>query len=54
MPLYFAAERPFVRRNGNIIMVDDDRMRLEPGEKIEPVSYTHLDFYEREEKKVQA
>ena len=35
VPLYFAAERPFVRRNGNIIMVDDDRMRLEPGEKIE-------------------
>ena len=35
VPLYFAAERPFVRRNGNIIMVDDDRVRLEPGEKIE-------------------
>ena len=35
VPLYFAAERPFVIRNGNIIMVDDDRMRLEPGEKIE-------------------
>ena len=35
VPLYFAAERPVVRRNGNIIMVDDDRMRLEPGEKIE-------------------
>ena len=35
VPLYFAAERPFVRKNGNIIMVDDDRMRLEPGERIE-------------------
>ncbi len=33
VPLYFAKERPVVYRNGNIIMVDDDRMRLEPGEK---------------------
>ncbi len=33
--LYFAKERPAVNRNGNIIMVDDDRMKLEPGEKIE-------------------
>lgn len=30
--LYFAAERPVVRRGGNLIMVDDERMRLEPGE----------------------
>ena len=30
--LYFAKERPVVVRNGNIIMVDDDRMKLEPGE----------------------
>lgn len=35
VPLYFAKERPFVRRNGNIIMVDDDRMKLLPGETIE-------------------
>ncbi len=35
VPLYFAKERPFVRRNGNIIMIDDDRMKLLPGEKIE-------------------
>ena len=35
VPLYFAKERPFVRRNGNIIMVDDDRMKLKDGEKIE-------------------
>ena len=35
VPLYFAKERPFVRRDGNIIMVDDDRMRLLPGEQIE-------------------
>lgn len=33
--LYFAKERPIVYRNGNIIMVDDDRMPLEPGEKPE-------------------
>ena len=35
VPLYFAAERPVVYRDGNIIMVDDDRMKLRPGEKIE-------------------
>ena len=35
VPLYFAKERPFVRRDGNIIMVDDDRMVLKDGEKIE-------------------
>ena len=35
MPLYFAKERPVVYRDGNIIMVDDDRMRLKPGEKPE-------------------
>ena len=33
--LYFAKERPVVSRNGNLIMVDDDRMKLLPGEKIE-------------------
>jgi sulfate adenylyltransferase subunit 2 len=32
VPLYFAAERPVVERNGTLIMVDDDRMPLEPGE----------------------
>lgn len=32
--LYFAAERPCVYRDGNIIMVDDDRMRLKPGEEV--------------------
>lgn len=31
--LYYAKERPVVYRDGNIIMVDDDRMRLEPGEE---------------------
>jgi sulfate adenylyltransferase subunit 2 len=33
VPLYFAAERPTVARDGLILMVDDDRMRLEPGEQ---------------------
>src|ERR1700723_2751248 len=32
VPLYFAAERPVVERDGQLIMVDDERMRLKPGE----------------------
>jgi sulfate adenylyltransferase subunit 2 len=32
VPLYYAAERPVVVRDGTMIMVDDDRMPLEPGE----------------------
>jgi len=32
VPLYFAAERPVVERSGTLIMVDDERMRLHPGE----------------------
>ena len=32
VPLYLAADRPVVERNGTLIMVDDDRMPLEPGE----------------------
>ncbi|QXQ08129.1 sulfate adenylyltransferase subunit CysD [Sphingosinicellaceae bacterium] len=32
VPLYFAAPRPVVERDGLLIMVDDDRMRLKPGE----------------------
>ena len=37
VPLYFAAERPVVVRDGSIIMVDDERMLkyLKPGERIE-------------------
>jgi sulfate adenylyltransferase subunit 2 len=35
VPLYFAAPRPVVWRDGAMIMVDDGRMRLEPGEKPE-------------------
>ena len=33
VPLYFAKVRPVVERDGNLIMVDDDRMRLYEGEK---------------------
>jgi sulfate adenylyltransferase subunit 2 len=33
VPLYFAKKRPVVQRSGTWIMVDDDRLPLEPGEK---------------------
>jgi sulfate adenylyltransferase subunit 2 len=33
VPLYFAAPRPVVERDGTLIMVDDERMRLAPNEK---------------------
>jgi sulfate adenylyltransferase subunit 2 len=33
VPLYYAAERPVVERDGTLIMVDDERMPLRPGEK---------------------
>jgi len=32
LPLYFAAERPVVERDGALIMVDDERLPLKPGE----------------------
>jgi sulfate adenylyltransferase subunit 2 len=32
VPLYFAKERPVVRRSGALIMVDDERLPLESGE----------------------
>lgn len=35
VPLYFAAERPVIERDGNLIMVDDDRLELLPEEKIQ-------------------
>jgi sulfate adenylyltransferase subunit 2 len=35
VPLYFAQERPVLERDGHLIMVDDDRLKLEPHEKIE-------------------
>jgi sulfate adenylyltransferase subunit 2 len=33
VPLYLAAERPVVERDGALIMVDDERLPLEPGER---------------------
>jgi sulfate adenylyltransferase subunit 2 len=36
VPLYFSAERPVVERNGQLIMVDDARLRLLPGEVPQP------------------
>ncbi len=35
VPLYFAKQRPVVARDGGLIMVDDDRMKLRPGETVE-------------------
>jgi sulfate adenylyltransferase subunit 2 len=35
VPLYYAAVRPVVERDGMLIMVDDDRLELKPGEKVE-------------------
>jgi len=35
VPLYFAKERPVVKRSGTWILVDDDRLPLEPGERPE-------------------
>ncbi len=35
VPLYFAAERSVVVRDGQILLVDDERMRIFPGERVE-------------------
>jgi sulfate adenylyltransferase subunit 2 len=35
VPLYLAKKRPIVERDGALIMVDDDRLKLRPGEKPE-------------------
>jgi len=35
VPLYFAKERPVVERDGMLILKDDDRMQLRPGETVE-------------------
>jgi len=35
VPLYFAAKRPVVERDGTLIMVDDDRMPISPDDKVE-------------------
>lgn len=47
VPLYFAKERPVVYRDGNIIMVDDDRMKLREGEQVvmESVRFRTLGCY---------
>jgi sulfate adenylyltransferase subunit 2 len=47
VPLYFAAERPVVERDGTLIMVDDERMRLRPGEvpMIKKVRFRTLGCY---------
>lgn len=36
VPLYYAAERPVIERDGVTILLDDDRVKLEPGEKPVP------------------
>jgi sulfate adenylyltransferase subunit 2 len=47
VPLYFAAERPVVERDGMLIMVDDERMRLRPGEvpRLREVRFRTLGCY---------
>src|SRR5690554_5978719 len=47
VPLYFAAERPVVERDGVLIMVDDERMPLEPGEtpQLKKVRFRTLGCY---------
>ncbi|MBV9993500.1 MAG: sulfate adenylyltransferase subunit CysD, partial [Alphaproteobacteria bacterium] len=47
VPLYFAAKRPVVTRAGTLIMVDDERLRLEPGEtpQIRSVRFRTLGCY---------
>jgi sulfate adenylyltransferase subunit 2 len=47
VPLYFAKERPVVDRDGLMLMVDDDRLPLQPGEKprMEMVRFRTLGCY---------
>ena len=47
VPLYFAKERPVVTRDGSLIMVDDDRLPLDPGEapRLERVRFRTLGCY---------
>ena len=47
VPLYFAKERPVVERDGALIMVDDERLPLEPGEtpRLEKVRFRTLGCY---------
>lgn len=47
VPLYFAAPRPVVEREGALVMVDDERMRLNPNEtpRVETVRFRTLGCY---------
>lgn len=47
VPLYFSKVRPFVEREGSLIMVDDERFRIEDGEKIhfEAIRFRTLGCY---------
>jgi sulfate adenylyltransferase subunit 2 len=47
VPLYFARHRPVVRRDGTLIMIDDDRMKLQPCERpqIRKVRFRTLGCY---------
>jgi sulfate adenylyltransferase subunit 2 len=47
VPLYFSAPRPVVRRDGSLIVLDDDRLTLAPGEdaRIETVRFRTLGCY---------
>ena len=47
VPLYFSKTRPFVERDGALIMVDDERFRLNDGEEIrfEPIRFRTLGCY---------
>ena len=38
VPLYFAKEREFVERDGNLILIDDDRMHIQENEEIKRAS----------------
>ena len=47
VPLYFAKERPVVERDGTLIMVDDERLPIEPGEtpRLERIRFRTLGCY---------
>jgi sulfate adenylyltransferase subunit 2 len=47
VPLYFAAERPVIERGGMLIMVDDERLPIDPGEtpRMEKVRFRTLGCY---------
>lgn len=47
VPLYFAKQRPVVKRNGMLILLDDERLELQPGEQVQmkPVRFRTLGCY---------